>query len=95
MTGKKLPPLIRDPRKQQTEKFKRPNHPDFWTSAECKANKFSGVRKNDMALRWEFWILGNMEREVSYEQVTKDQYALTRAHCEVFYMTPDPKLFKR
>lgn len=77
------------------EGFKRPNHPDFMTSEELKKKEFSGVRKNDIALQWEFWILGDMVRTVSFEAVVKDKYILTRVHCDVFYMTADPKLFKR
>lgn len=92
---RKVTPLIRDPRKQKTEKYKRPDHPDFWTSDECKKNQFSGIRQNNIALRWEFWILGNMEKTVSFEEVAKDEFALTKAHVELFHMTPDPELFKR
>jgi hypothetical protein len=90
---KKVTPLVHH--NPKTESFKRPDHPDFWDSAECKRKEFSGIRKNDMALRWEFWILGEMVKEVTYQQVAKDEFALTKAHMEVFYMPADPKEFKR
>lgn len=92
---RKITPLTRAPNKTKTESFKRPNHPDFWTSDECRKNEFSGIRQNNIALRWEFWILGNMERTVSFEDVAKDPLALTKVHVDLFQMTPDPKLFER
>lgn len=97
MTDKfrKITPIVRAPDKQKTEKFKRPNHPDFMTASELKDIEFSGIRQNNLALRWEFWILGRMEKEVSYAAVAADPLALTKAHVELFAMTPDPSLFKR
>jgi hypothetical protein len=86
--------IIFDPN-AKTESFKRPNHPDFMTSSELKKIEFSGVRKNEHVLEWEFWILGEVRKTVHFTEVAKDQYALTRAHVELFQMTPDPKLFKR
>jgi hypothetical protein len=82
-------------RDAKTETFKRPNHPDFWDSSECKKNRFTGVRKNDMALQWEFWILGNMEKTVTYNEVALNPKALANAHVELFKMRPDPALFER
>lgn len=93
--AKKLPPLINSPKNIRTESFKRPDHPDFWTSEECKKKEFSGIRKNDMALRWEFWILGEMKQEVTYQKVAVDEFALTKAHMEVFYMAPEQGAFER
>lgn len=92
---KRIIPLTRSPKKTKTESFKRPNHPDFMDSSELKKIRFSGVRQNQMALQWEFWILGNVERTVSFADVAKDSLALTRAHVDLFAMTPDPALFKR
>lgn len=91
----RVTPIIESPGNTKTESFKRPDHPDFWTTEELKKKEFSGVRQNNIALQWEFWILGNMERAVSFEAVAKDKYILTKTHCDVFYMTPDPMLFKR
>lgn len=95
MTNKRTSPIVGDPGKTKTEKFKRPDHPDFMTSEELKKKKFTGIRHNTIALRWEFWILGDMVRSVAFEAVAKDKYALTKAHIEIFHMTPDPAVFKR
>ena len=95
MQFKKTIPLIKSPRNQRTEKFKRPNHPDFMDSYELQKMKFSGVRQNQIALQWEFWILGKVERTVSFQDVANDSLALTRAHIDLFAMTPDPAIFKR
>jgi hypothetical protein len=48
-----------------------------------------------MGLQWEFWILGELEKIVTYQEVQLDQYALTKAHVELFHMAPDHKIFKR
>jgi len=90
---KKKSVIIFDP-KAPTGKDKRPNHPDFWDDKERRDNKWTGIRKNDMLTRWEFWILGRMEKEVSFLRVSVDEYALTKAHMELFGMDADPKLFK-
>ena len=79
----------------KTESFKRPNHPDFWNTEECKKNKLTGVRCNRMALRWEFWILGEMAKEVTFQAVALDSKALVKAHVELFAMQPDPTIFDR
>ena len=92
---RKIKPILGDPRNFKTESFKRPDHPDFWTSSECKTNKFSGVRRNTIALQWEFWILGDMVRTVSFQAVANDPFALTKAHVDIFCMVPDQSLFKR
>ena len=91
--SKRITPLIKHNAK--TENIKRPNHPDFMDSSELKKIKFTGVRPNQMALQWEFWILGNVEKTVSFVNVKNDKFALTRAHVELFHMTPDPNLFKK
>lgn len=92
--ARKTTPLIKSPDKQQTENFKRPNHPDFWTTEECKKNKLSGIRQNKMMLQWEFWILGEVVRTVHFREVAADPYALTKAHLEVFHMVPEKHTFK-
>lgn len=72
----------------KTEGFKRPAHVDFMTTEEHKKNKTTGVRQNQNALQWEFWILGEMVRAVSFQEVQRDRHALTKAHYEVFFMGP-------
>jgi len=95
MTDAKNNPIIVSPGKQQTESFKRPNHPDFMDVAELEKIEFTGVRQNNIGLRWEFWILGFMQKTVSFQEVAKDRFALTKAHIELFGLTPDPSIFKR
>lgn len=92
---KKTIPLVHSPKNQKTENFKRPDHPDFMTSSELKQIGFTGIRQNNLAVQWEFWVLGNVEKTVSFQDVARDSLALTRAHMEVFYMAADPAIFKR
>lgn len=93
MSSAKNNPLF--DRKAPTGKSKRPDHQDFWTTEECKQKKLTGIRQNNIAMQWEFWILGRVERTVSFAVVKKDPLALTRAHVDLFAMVPDPKLFQR
>jgi hypothetical protein len=92
---KKVTPIIGSPANSKTEKFKRPNHPDFMTADELKKKEFSGVRHNTIGLRWEFWILGEIIKTVSFQEVAQDKFALTKAHTEVFYMLPEKDVFVR
>lgn len=94
MSEKKKSTIIFDP-KAKTEKFRRPDHPDFRTAEEHKKAKFTGIRRNEIGLQWEFWILGDLVKVVSFQEVAGDPYALTKAHVDLFAMTPDPQLFKR
>jgi hypothetical protein len=73
----------------KTEKFKRPDHPDFKTTEEHKKANFSGVRKNDMTLQYEFWILGEIVKTVHFLTAKQDKDALKNTHLEVFCMLPD------
>lgn len=67
---------------------RRPDHTDFMTTAELKKIEFTGMRQNNMALQWEFWILGEMRKSVSFATVASDKFALTKAHRELFHMKP-------
>jgi hypothetical protein len=78
-------------RKAPTGSFKRPNHNDFRTTDEHKKNKTTGVRKNDMALQWEFWILGEIKKTVSFKEVQADPQALKKAHMELFAFNMDER----
>lgn len=73
---------------------KRPDHGDFKTSAEHAAAKFTGIRQNTMVMEWEFWILGEIVKKVHFSAVKKDPLALTKAHIEVFHLSPEPGVFK-
>lgn len=74
--------------KAPTESFKRPAHVDFMTTEEHKKNKTTGIRQNTNALQWEFWILGEIVKTVSFLEVSMDKHALSKAHAEVFFMGP-------
>lgn len=66
------------------EDFKRPNHPDFMTSSELKAIKFSGMRGNSITDSIELWTLGDMRVSISKTQVELDPLAVNKAYCELF-----------
>lgn len=53
-----------------TESFRRSDHNDFATSAELKDRAFTGVRDNSVTGNLEFWILGNIEKEVTATAAT-------------------------
>lgn len=67
-----------------TGSSERSNHADFKTTKELRDSKFSGMRHNAVARQWEFWIVGEMVRAVSEATVALDEFALTKAHIEVF-----------
>lgn len=92
---KKTMVIVGDPGNTKTESFKRPDHPDFKTSDELKKMEWTGIRQNNIILAWEFWILGRVERSVSFQEVKNDPKALNKAHVEIFHMMPDEDLFKR
>ena len=93
MTKRRTTPIVHH--NAETGKSKRPDHPDFWDTAECKANKLTGIRRNVMVMQWEFWILGNCERTVSFAVAQADKNALTKVHVELFCLEPSADLFKR
>ena len=64
--------------------YKRPNHDDFRTTTELKAAQFSGMRANTITSTYELWVVGVVEREVSFLAVAADPLALTKAHAEFF-----------
>lgn len=69
--------------------FKRPNHPDFMVASELKAMDFSGVRKNEVGLVYEFWIAGEIKRTASFEAVNLDNTLMPRIHLELFGLVPE------
>jgi hypothetical protein len=95
MRPKKTIPLVGSPGSIKTESFKRPNHPDFMDANELKKIEFTGIRQNNLGLQWEFWILGSIEKTVTFQAVALDPLALTKAHMEIFHMAADPNSFKR
>lgn len=74
------------------EDFKRPDHPDFMTTSELAANDFTGLRHNSITNDAEFWILGEVVRKVTKQEVLVNPTAISRAYEEVFalpYVEPD------
>lgn len=60
------------------------NEFDPRTTSELAAQGFSGIRTNDLASRFEIWIVGRMDRAVSYQRFWDEPYALETAYCEAF-----------
>lgn len=72
-------------RKQQagvgTARFRKN---DDRTISKLQEQKFSGIRANELWLRFEIWILGRLEKSVSYQEIFLNTNALEKAYCEVF-----------
>lgn len=68
----------------ESESFKRPDHPDFALTSELKKMEFSGTRVYKVTGDFEFWILGEIVKTVSKAEVERDPAALYKAHNEVF-----------
>ena len=83
----KLNPILNNLKDAKNGTFKRPDHPDFMTSAELKAIQFSGMRDHRMAMEFELWVVGEMARSITYREVQKDPYALSKAQVEYFGLT--------
>lgn len=80
--AKRTIPLIKH--NAPTGSSERPNHADFKTTDELKKESFSGMRHNLLAHQYEFWLVGEMVKSVSEQAVALDEFALTKAHIEVF-----------
>lgn len=59
----------------------RPNAPDWKTSSELAAEKFSGLRLNQLAQQAEIWVDG--EVRASFPPGTSDE-AVARKYSEIF-----------
>lgn len=66
------------------EDFKRPDHPDFMTSAELAKIEFSGIRHNSISGNCEIWKMGNCTKMISKAEVLMDPDAINKAMEEVF-----------
>jgi len=67
-----------------TESFKRSSHNDFATSYELKQRKFTGVRDNSITGKLEFWILGNLRKEITPEQTVLNPNWLQDTFAELY-----------
>jgi hypothetical protein len=73
-------------RNAKTEKFKRPDHPDFMDASELKKIKFSGLRSNQIGLQTEIWVLGDIRATIPFSQPLSE---LEKKYREVFGFHPD------
>ena len=80
----KLNPILHNLQQSISGENKRSDHPDFATSAELKAKEWSGMRKNSITARFEFWVAGEIRKELDVAVVDADYMALERAHVELF-----------
>lgn len=60
------------------------NEYDQRTTADLKNARFSGIRANDLMNQFEIWILGQVDRTVTYAQFWQDEQSLTTAYCIAF-----------
>jgi hypothetical protein len=70
-----------------TEDFdsKRPDHPDFMTQGELKKAEFSGMRYNTLSEEVELWLLGEIKKVVTKNELALDPNAyIAMAISEVF-----------
>lgn len=84
MKDAKLNPILHNLSQSLSGNDKRPDHPDFLTSAELKAKEWSGVRLNSLIDTYEFWICGEIKKTVSAVGVAADYRVLEKAHVELF-----------
>jgi hypothetical protein len=81
---KKILPLIKSPKNQESGEFKRPDHPDFMDAAELKVAKFSGYRQNSLSKDCEIWVEGEMKRSISPTELQFNHNAINEAMQEIF-----------
>lgn len=60
------------------------NMRDERTFAQLAEQRFSGIRANDLWLRFELWILGRLERTISYSEFFNEPEALNKMYSEYF-----------
>lgn len=64
--------------------FKRPNHTDFATASELKAQGFSGIRINSITEEQELWTFGDLRLSVPLSLIAIDSSIWDRKYEEVF-----------
>lgn len=71
--------------KSKPKSFKvQVNEFDGRTQSDLTTARFSGIRANDLANRFEIWILGQIDRTVSYQEFWTNEHSLTTAYCIAF-----------
>lgn len=71
----------------KTENFKRPDHDSFKTAEELAKAKWTGMRENNLALEYEFWILGEIKARVHFSIANEKK--LAEVHMELFAFKPE------
>lgn len=59
------------------------------TAADCRKQRFTGIRADVILNQTEIWVMGNKVKEVSQLAQDMDPQALARAYGEVFGLLPD------
>ena len=60
------------------------NMQDSRTFSQLAEQKFSGIRANDLWLRFEIWILGRLDRTLSYTEFFNRPESLNELYAEAF-----------
>lgn len=73
-----------DPRKIETEDYKRSSHNDFATTSELRERNYSGYRMNSITQTLEIWVRGTLRAEVPAPNGQPDEEAVQAAFNRVF-----------
>lgn len=60
------------------------NNHDTRTSEQIAASGFSGIRANNLLMRFEIWLVGKLHRELPYSTFYKDPNIMTRWYADAF-----------
>ena len=60
------------------------NEHDQRSSSDLKQERWSGIRTNEILLRFEIWIAGEIAQTVPYHQFFSDPDSLNVAYCLAF-----------
>lgn len=58
------------------------------TRAECRKEKFSGIRSDDLLENFEIWIMGQMKEEITAQQLALNPNAVSQAYENAFQLNP-------
>lgn len=54
------------------------------TRAECRKERFSGIRSDKVLENFEIWLLGNMVEEITSAQLAINPFAISQAYERAF-----------
>lgn len=60
------------------------NNHDTRTSEQIAADRFSGLRANNLMMRFEIWLVGRLHRELPYSTFYADPNIMTRWYADAF-----------